>query len=430
MILKYRWSAAAILTLSIVSTRVAPIWAEDMKAEPIPAQVCEYMANRGVHEVQRAFEYDYPILDPEDAIAWWKQVLSSVVRGVKSWRDYSDVDYALPLLKIRGQFSKGQVDRLMHILSLLKEKDNYWEDMVWPVEILFFPTRYRNYYEFENSITQYSSRSKGTKFSSYFNYATVTALKNLPEDKHLRMRKFFYDKIMIFRNDPPLNKFTRRNAELFYRALHENQFQSMLSGLVGHSENGRLDSKIAAQQIDRFWLELGFAPKFEFADVLAVATLIQKGPLRSFLGNGWIYLYGSFTNGGAQFPQSDIDLHLSPALEQLHEDMFGYEGTFAKPEASKTGPRVELLQTQFFDLERLIARELGVRKKFLVLSGYTPGKFLSVSSGRALFAPEDWFTPKYMSIESPLMVRITKDRIFLQVYDAFHSRRLFEVELQ
>jgi hypothetical protein len=425
-------TAVAIFLLSTGFTPVHPSWAMDPQ-NPLPtSHFCEYLLNLGVHHDQVHFEEKIAIKTPQDALNFWKGVDQAVAAQRYSWRNLSTVDYARPLLAIRNQFSQLQIEQLFQIFDSLRTREyGYWEKVLLPVEILFKPELSKKYFDFQDDITEYAKNLvDGTNYAKDFTYATVTALSNLPQEQRNKMREFFLSQIHEFRKNPPLNKFTRRNAEILYRALFENEFQEFLSDLVQHTSSGKIDTRFATQRIEMFWGQLSFGSDYDFSDVLSVVEIIQDGPVGPFLREETIYLYGSFANGTAVFPKSDIDIHLSPNLEKLYEQTFGYDGTFAKPEDDVDNENLKPLQKAFFKLEKSMARMLGVRRNLPFLSGYMPGKFLSVSTGTTLFGPKDWFSPKYTSQQSPITIKISRNKVILQVFDAYRSRRLYEVELQ
>jgi len=394
---------------------------------------CVSLLSPELHKEQIKFEKDIRIKTPQDFVAFWKNIDLLVEKGEMSYRDLLKVDYVRPLLNFRNQFTTSQIDQLFKIFESLQSKEfEHWRIVLLPVKIIFKPELVKDYYENFDVFNEFA-KDLVDGFGTHFNYSTVSAFSTLLDDELLKFRNYFLQTLIKFRKKPPLNKNTRRNAEILYRASFEKEFQNLLQDLVKASGyDNKLKKEFLVAKVNSYWEKLGFNVSYDFDKVLDVARFIQSGPLSQFMEDKPVYLYGSFANGAAIFPSSDIDLHLDPDLEVYYKELFGEDGSFSEPENSfrASVDEIKFFQRAFFEFESLVAKALGVRKKFYFLRGYTPGNFLQVSTGWALFGPRDWFSHKYMSQQSPIMLKIDNSKIILQVYDAYQRRQVFEFEVE
>lgn len=209
--------------LSMVLTAACPSMAETCAESVVARPSIEHLSFQALN----------PTKTPEDVIRFWSNVYAKASRGRLQWNDLAIHDYVKPLVQIRDQFTSSDTTALFNVLDelALLEYGN-WESVVRPLRILFHPEAAESYFLFEKDISEYAEGiAKGT-YPKDFSFATVTALANLPAAQSKLMKDFFYRKIAKLRENPPLNKFVRRNAEIVYRALFENDFQSFIRGLA------------------------------------------------------------------------------------------------------------------------------------------------------------------------------------------------------
>ena len=414
------------------------------------------------------------IRTPDDALRIWRMIerLSQIeyTRNFGSWSssaeylrellsDLARFDSVEPILRIQHHFSAEQRGEFLRLLDRTAATFDTQDTTLWNN----FTASYRMLFE-PDSILEYLARIGGRESLARnfaeehemqnFSKGTLTAIQNLPEETRLRAKavalKQYRDtqalanagikdfgsgqdikpaELEQFKNEA---KRERRNWETLYRALTEPEFQAFFRGLQGRAS---VRWSELASQVETYWRSIGLGGNANsFKDVYSAARTIQQSSIGAGLKGEDLLLYGSFPNGKALPRSSDLDLHPSRGLMkkyvELFKDKHSQEGTFAKiPERrwdrSKPPVAAHKVSKQLVELERELARALRVHE-------YEPGSFMTMVLTRPApphEAQRDFWAREMINQYNPLTVRVTKTKIYLEVYDAYKSRTLQRIEI-
>lgn len=371
------------------------------------------------------------IQTPEQAILFWQKIKRSIQANSQLenqiLRTLALLDFAKPLVRTRAATSATQQSILFEVFNgIAPMYHGYWGKLIRPAMIVFRPELVEDYFEYED-IHQYAEDLAEQKFPIEFNYATVTALKSLPDNQRRKMQDYYRGIYFHLRENPPLNKITRRNVEVLFKALFEDEFQDLLRPL---RDKRSIRASALIQLVNQYWSSMGLGTDYSFQQAIEAAIEIQNKFSLHLSAGRTVYLYGSFPNGKAVFPNSDIDVHLDKVLERQYIATFGEGETFAKLASEASGSAEAMsFQKMLIDLEKNLARLMSVRRQFLFMSGYTPSKLLTIATGRPLFGPQEPFTPELMQQFNPIMLEITQDRIVLRIFDAYGTKRLYQIDI-
>ncbi len=398
------------------------------------------------------------IRTPDDALRIWRMIerLSQIeyTKNFGSWSSSADYlrellsdlarfDSVEPILRIRHHFSAEQRGEFLRLLDRVPagfdtQDRTLWNNFVASHRMLFEP----------DSIFEYVARISGRESLARnfaeehemqnFSKGTLTAIQNLPEETRLRAKAVAFKQ---YRDTQALAEFEqfqneakreRRNWETLYRALTEPEFQVFFRGFQGRAS---IRWSELAPQVEAYWKSIGLGGNaYSFKDVYSAARTIQQSSIGASLKGEDLLLYGSFPNGKAVPRSSDLDLHPSRGLMkkyvELFKDKHTQEGTFAKiPERrwdrNKPPVAAHKISKQLVELERELARTLRVHE-------YEPGSFMTMVLTRP--TPPQEAHPEFWAREminqyNPLSVRVTKTKIYLEVYDAYKSKILQQIEI-
>jgi hypothetical protein len=368
------------------------------------------------------------IKTPDDAVKFWKALLHQFKRhGLLITEDLVTEDYVKHLTTLEPELQRYKTDR-MDLVQVIKEIASLGPDfkkLVAPALFILEP----NAHDVIEHFSQYSINSYTTLLDSHalaateFNYATATALSHLPIQEKTKVKSYYtrlYQKLL---RDREGDKVARRNVETILRAIDEKEFQQFFSSIKNIR---RLSLRNAPQLIDGYWKSIGLNT-YSFEKAISVAKIIQSSPLFEINENmkhETMFLYGSFVNGKAAFPSSDVDLHLGMEMTSIYrtqfQDRLG-EGTYAKPVGNLLSPLGEHVSEAFLTTEASI-------RSFLKLNS-TSGDLLTVVTEKPMWDERDPFRPENIALYNPIFIEVSATKITIVIYDAFGTKELVKIDV-
>ncbi|NUM88468.1 MAG: hypothetical protein HUU37_04615 [Bdellovibrionales bacterium] len=345
-------------------------------------------------------------------------------------RDLTKTDSIKPQSKMAARFNAGEKAELFRILHSIhdgvsnKPLQKGWGDYISTIEILFDPGSVEKFLSRVDGSGYYAqSLADGTP-SAAAHRGTITALQGLPDPvrREARERTLAEFRASRLQDDSDLPKAARRNWEFLHRVLSEKEFQEFFRGLGKRTRIGGL-----APKVDAYWKKAEIAPEYSFSDVYKAAKSLQAS-LRKHLDDDGLLLYGSFPNGKGVTGASDVDVHPGAGLMKKYIEAFTKYGNYPEPDyqsASRQVPKFAgALSRDLISAEKRLARTLGVK-------GHKPGQLMTIVAVEPPREPweKDFFRPEMIAQYNPILVRVTKDRVFLEVYDALGTGKLSRVEI-
>ena len=369
--------------------------------------------------------------------------------------DLSRVDAVKPLVEFRGQFTPAQKKEFLAILNRIEvfNPDHYgdsWRQYAQAHRMALEPEAIFNYLKGITDRGEYARGFAEQHRAEHFHQGTITAVQSLPENIRLEAKdaalKGYRDtqamgRLHLEDFGPDQNihpevfkdflydvKKERRNWETACRVLTEPEFQKFYGSLRGQT---RIRVKDLNEAVKLYWKSIGFTDNgYTFEQVYATARRIQKGPLSRSLKDEDLLLYGSFPNGKARIGRSDVDVHPSVGLMKKYYKAFKDQknsGTFAdfrdRLDRKPAPPEAEKMSAQLLQTEREVAEVLNVKS-------YEPAELMTM----VLLSPHDQAAKRFFAKEmlgqyNPISVRVTKTKIFLEVYDAYQTRNQLRLEI-
>ena len=371
------------------------------------------------------------ISTPAMAISFWKAMLAELQHnGTSEIMTFLVMtDFNGHLVNLKSHFTPYESVEIINILENIEAINQYTRKFVGPALFIFKPNVQRVIDQFnEYKYNGYPSMLDKHPFAAQeFNYGTPSALGSLPDQTKQDLKKHYRMLYNKLRRSGDPDKIPRRNVELIDRAFYEQEFQQLLTSL-------RSFKKIKVDELTKlvndFWTQTGWK-KYNFSAVIEIAHRIQSGPLQQYLLVEPVFLYGSFPNGKAKFPSSDIDVHLGPNLQERYVTMFDPDrsgGTFAVS-AGHQSAESNKLSAAFMGTEKLIADNLGLTNPLNPFHRYTKGKLLTIVTEKPMWDDRDPFRPEVISMYNPFTIEIGADYFRFHTYDAFSTRSEIVIEV-
>lgn len=386
-----------------------------------PVELCADQLVPSGPDLQLRFESAISTSTPDAAIL----TLRSIARGVQLGRVTADtfahLDIVRPLLGARAHFTPAQRDQMVDVLAGLEAIDSTWRNVVRPLRVLFEPDLAPTLIPPPRDNLDLSHEF--SVFPGEINRGTITALANLPEPIRTLLRHNVRDQMMALWRQQGPGRLVRKNKEIILRALYENEFQDLIHALASAQDQSSM-----VRLVDTYWRQFNPQGNYSFQTVLDVARLVQGSGLTGDDITESMYLYGSFVNGKARFPGSDVDAFLSLKLDRVYQSAFGVNGSFVTPTHMRPVPFD--LSARFIALEEQIAARLGLGPRFGVIPRYRPSWLLVIQniaeSNKVDGLP---FSYDEFALHNSFLIRITRHAVYLQIFDAFGTQKLFELRV-
>lgn len=337
---------------------------------------------------------------------------------------FRNLDLARPLARLRAELSAGEIRALLRKISEVSP-GRAWQDQTPALKIALVPSEALRYIR-----DLPDDRLIGFVRDWEASRNLASAFLSLPERTKARGRERV--RAMLTRVDSeaaqdkelpkliargPLVK--KRNLELVYALLTLESLRGATEALPGRTDEAAVASRLNAYFRRNFPDPGTGRGGYDAGVIFAVARAIQRD-LRDFLDEeSYVVLFGSFPNGKASLSRSDVDVRLSGKMTDFYARIFGYGASGSlmgywvrpfPPEYRPDSPHVRFQQA-LKRAEDAVAAALG-REKF------DPSELLSIVN-----------PSPYAATISPIMVKITRDRLFLQVHDSFGVGVVREIEI-
>ncbi|RYZ86284.1 MAG: hypothetical protein EOP04_14185 [Proteobacteria bacterium] len=276
------------------------------------------------------------------------------------------------------------------------------------------------------------------------NQTMITALARLPEPLRLELLENLKlqmnsvnlkDEVMSMQNGQlkmPLSRLYRRNIEMIASLLVQPYFHNLQKSLLHHSG----DRNAFVREVDAHFAKTSKSLAngrggYSFERVVESAEILQKSMQEHLTDSkDYIEMYGSFTNGKAAFVTSDIDIKFSSNLLTRITGKPAWQGhggavfslffeDFATREGPKMPPEFKRFWGNYQTAENLLGQNIFKRKPA------RPSELLT-----SLYPPKDYSNDAIdFRWYNPLVVRIYKDHIALQLVDINSSREILEITI-
>ncbi len=228
----------------------------------------------------------------------------------------------------------------------------------------------------------------------------------------------------------PNSRLYRRNLETIASMLARGNFEILKKKFEKLGVESRIEL-IAA--VDEYYLQLGksLTPergRYSFAKVLQAAEIVQSA-FYEFLKTDeqFITIYGSFPNGKAALKVSDIDIKLSTDLLLAQTNKTEAEiinSPFSLLFSNMVESEINTLPNNFFKFwGKYKQAEVELGKKIFNRLPTQPSELMTT-----LYPPRDYSHNSFdVRWYNPLVLKINRDHIVLQLSDLSGDLSLFEV---
>jgi len=334
-------------------------------------------------------------------------------------------DLLAPIRKNRASFTHSDLDILQHRLEQFSLADTeHWAPTLEAFTILENPD-YASVVIEEWILSRAPLQLDILSDGEYINFTLVASLAGLPPAERDAAALLLKDstkavEAWIKLNNMPhdqavTEKEITRSWQMLLGILYRHDLANALALLKSSSAQGRADFSLLEKYLSLLHRHDSLYP---LSKVYEVARAIQTG-MQKVLANGdTVEIFGSFPNLSAKIGVSDVDVMFSPRLDLYYytvRNRLVTEG-LKESEPQETLDLLNALGSAGTSLQSLLSPAQPITE---IISVHNFAK-KNITTIKAIEVARPGLV-KFMMLPSPVTIFITRDKIYLRIYDGLRA---------